>query len=92
MDKFCSAILIAPEDNVATVIKAAPPGETVLFSCRGETVELISLGVPIYHKIAVADIPKGGQIRKYGEVIGVATADIPKGAHVHSHNIASGVQ
>ena len=44
-------------------------------------------GAPIGHKIALADIPKGATIFKYGEDIGRAVADIAKGEHVHVHNI-----
>lgn len=56
----------------------------------GESAGVVSLGVPKYHKIAVADIPAGALVYKYGEVIGHATEDIPAGAWVHNHNITSG--
>jgi len=92
MDSEQNAILIAPEDNVATVIFEAAAGETVRYYRSGEAVEITSGGVPKYHKIALCDIPKGDKIIKYGEVIGEAIRDIPRGAHVHSHNIQSGVQ
>ena len=39
------------------------------------------------HKIAVAAIARGENIRKYGQTIGVATQDIQAGEHVHSHNM-----
>jgi len=45
--------------------------------------------VPPGHKIALADIPEGGDVRKYGAVIGRATAAIRAGDHVHVHNIES---
>ena len=35
-------------------------------------------------------IPKGSQIVKYGEPVGIATADIAPGEHVHVHNVISG--
>ena len=35
-----------------------------------------------------ADVPAGGQVRKYGQVIGVATRAIAAGEHVHTHNLA----
>jgi hypothetical protein len=53
MDTAQNAILIAPEDNVATVIIEAAPGGTVRFFRSGEAVEVISGGVPKYHKIAL---------------------------------------
>ena len=39
------------------------------------------------HKIALCDIPKGGDIIKYGYPIGCATENIKEGDSVHSHNI-----
>lgn len=39
------------------------------------------------HKTALTDIPKGGQIIKYGYPIGHAIADIHSGEHVHTHNM-----
>jgi altronate hydrolase len=44
--------------------------------------------VPSGHKVALVDIDAGEQVRKYGEVIGVATEAIPAGSHVHVHNLA----
>lgn len=41
------------------------------------------------HKIALCDIPAGGKIVKYGNVIGIAENDIGKGDLVHTHNIRS---
>ena len=38
--------------------------------------------------MALADVPTGGQVRKYGQVIGVATRPIQAGEHVHTHNLA----
>ena len=32
--------------------------------------------LPFAHKVAIKAIPKGGQIVKYGEPVGIATADI----------------
>ena len=44
-------------------------------------------GVPRGHKIALRDVPRGAQVRKYGQSIGVATRDISAGDHVHVHNL-----
>lgn len=45
--------------------------------------------VPAGHKVALEDIPRGGFVIKYGEVIGRAAKDIEKGEWVHSHNLRS---
>lgn len=39
------------------------------------------------HKIALADIPSGTAIIKYGFPIGISTGNISKGDAVHSHNM-----
>ena len=39
------------------------------------------------HKIALTTLEKGDEVRKYGEVIGLATQKIAKGQHVHVHNV-----
>ncbi len=43
--------------------------------------------VPAGHKLCLVDIPAGSEVRKYGQVIGVATRDISAGEHVHTHNL-----
>ncbi|MCQ2796570.1 MAG: altronate dehydratase family protein [Bacilli bacterium] len=45
--------------------------------------------VKLGHKVALKDIKRGGQVIKYGEVIGIAKSNIKKGDWVHSHNLAS---
>ena len=45
--------------------------------------------MPLYHKVARTPIPKGENVVKYGEYIGVATCDIAAGEHVHTHNCVS---
>lgn len=44
--------------------------------------------IPAGHKIALADLPEGAPIRKYGNIIGFASRDIRAGEHVHTHNVA----
>jgi len=45
--------------------------------------------VPFGHKVAIANIPQGRAVIKYGASIGVATEDIIPGEHVHVHNLVS---
>jgi altronate hydrolase len=40
------------------------------------------------HKVATTDIAKGENVRKYGQIIGVAVNPIRAGEHVHTHNMA----
>jgi altronate dehydratase len=50
----------------------------------------LTTSVPRGHKIATQPIPKGGQVIRYGQIIGQATQDISAGTHVHSHNLGMG--
>jgi hypothetical protein len=80
-------IVISPADNVGTALEALETGRLV-----GDGAAPIAVREPIPrgHKIALAPIPAGGAIIKYGSPIGTAVEDIPAGAHVHTHNVSSG--
>jgi len=58
----------------------------------GAEVEGVVLpqAVPRGHKIAVASIPAGGLVIRYGQIIGAATQGVGPGEHVHSHNLGMG--
>jgi altronate dehydratase small subunit len=84
------AICLSSKDNVATALNDLRRTDMALVKLGEKVFELkVSTSVPYGHKIAVCDIKLGGDIIKYGEVIGRATDDIPKGAHVHIHNVES---
>jgi galactarate dehydratase len=44
--------------------------------------------VPQGHKVALADLPAGGEVRRYNVVIGRALKDIPAGSWVHERLLA----
>ncbi len=46
-------------------------------------------GIPAGHKYALTAIPAGGEVIKYGAVIGRATRPIAPGEWVHTHNLRS---
>ncbi|WP_371153261.1 UxaA family hydrolase [Jannaschia sp. 2305UL9-9] len=68
-------------DTVVTATRALEVGQDV----EGVTTTAL---IPSGHKIATAHIPEGGEIRKYGQIIGYAYAAIAPGDHVHTHNCA----
>ena len=78
-----SAIVLNPADDVAVALKPLGPGPVSIRMATGnitiDVIERIELG----HKLALHGIEAGGDVRKYGEIIGCATAFIPKGGHVH---------
>jgi altronate dehydratase small subunit len=84
------AIMIKPEDNVATALRDLHREEEAAIGA-GEARKMIRLieEIPFGHKFAVCLINKGEQIIKYGEVIGRATQFIDQGAHAHIQNIES---
>ena len=77
------------EDNVAALLDECAAGGNliVIGGMPGEVRALEP--IPYGHKIALADIPEGGPVVKWGVRIGHATQPIPRGAWVHLHNLAS---
>nr|WP_308639997.1 UxaA family hydrolase [Paenibacillus silvisoli] len=75
-------------DHVATALRDMQAGESIHYrSAAG--LQLITLidPIPFGHKVAIAGIAFGQDVRKYGEVIGRAVVEIEAGSHVHVHNI-----
>ncbi len=74
-----SVIRIKEADNVAVAVHDLPAGAQVLPG-------LIALDpIPQAHKIALTDIPAGGEIVRYGVVLGYAKSDIPAGSWINEH-------
>ena len=83
-----NAVIIKPNDSVATVIAPVAKGALVCYPGCALPVPA-KQDIPIYHKIAIAEVKKGEPVIRYGERIGFATADIAIGEHVHIHNVSS---
>ena len=75
-------ILLNPRDNVAVARVAIAEGQA--FSGLGISSRQT---IPRGHKIALANIPPGQVVVKYGQIIGVASHPIQSGDHVHLHNL-----
>ncbi len=69
------AIRVDPRDNVAVVVDSGglPAGSTL-----ADGTALLE-AVPQGHKVALASIPRGDPVLRYGEVIGYALDDIDRG-------------
>ena len=73
-------------DNVCVALKEIPEGTSVEI----DGVEIFTRQmIPFGHKFAVAAIPIGGHVIKYGEIIGLVTQPVLVGDHVHLHNLQS---
>lgn len=82
------ALVMDEKDHVATALREMTAGETIHYR-KGEVMHALTLvdPIPFGHKMALSNISKDTQVRKYGEVIGLSSSDIAQGAHVHVHNI-----
>ncbi len=85
MTEGTGTLLLNPADNVAVLTAKAEAGTRPLgFGAPLERA--IQAG----HKIARVDIPEGGDIIKFGQIIGYATQAIAAGDHIHTQNCAFG--
>ena len=73
------------QDNIAVALADIPGGD-VDDSTSVKILQSVKQG----HKIAIAEIPAGQNVIRYGQTIGQATADIAVGEHVHVHNLGMG--
>ncbi len=88
---FSGAIMINERDSIAVCLEDIDAGTEVEVRLGEETRTVTALqAVPFGFKIALADIPKGDHVLKYGESIGLASTAIKKGDMVHTHNLEGG--
>lgn len=86
------ALVMSQRDDVATLIDEARAGDAVVVMVKdGTAVDRVvaASDVPRFHKIALHELPSGSEVRKYGEVIGIAIAAVRRGEYVHTHNLES---
>ncbi|MBR6382182.1 MAG: altronate dehydratase [Lachnospiraceae bacterium] len=83
-------IRIQEKDSVAVALRTIPAGTPVSFDDGALTVTARE-EIPRGHKIALRDIPAGGEVLKYGFRIGIAKEAIPAGSWVHTHNLKTGL-
>ena len=81
------AVLLHDGDGVAIAKQPLVP-RTVLRTPYGEVK--VAQVIPPGHKVALRAIGTGGEVRRYGQIIGFATQDIAPGQHVHSQNLSVG--
>ncbi len=79
MDNLC--IKIHEKDNVAVAVRDLPKGTVIM-----NGVELRE-DIPQAHKIALTDIPKGGEVLRYGVVLGTMNEDMSRGGWINEKNL-----
>ncbi len=81
------AVLVSDKDNVVTTVSDLKKGEDAVYRLSSGTKQIKAVeDIPYGHKVALTKIAKGGDIIKYGELIGRASKDIDPGQWVHTHN------
>lgn len=79
---------IHPADLVAVALE--PLAAHTAVQADGREIVLCE-DIPRGHKFALADIPQGAAVIKYGAPIGVASKPIAAGEWVHTHNVKTGL-
>jgi (2R)-sulfolactate sulfo-lyase subunit alpha len=80
-------------DHVGVAVRDIEANEEVegLIMDTGARVSVRSRGaIPLGHKIALSDLPKGAEVLKYQVTIGITSTTVTSGDYVHTHNIRSG--
>lgn len=80
------ALKLNARDNVAVAVRPLAEGD--ILDITSDALR-IAEDIPVGHKVALSPIPAGGEVVKYGEIVGRATAAIGPGRHVHVHNVVS---
>ena len=84
------AFQVHASDNVATLLGEAAAGASIqIVGPAGRQDLTASEKIEMSHKVALAAIPEGAPIVKFGIVIGIAMRPIARGEWVHLHNCRS---
>ena len=84
--KTIHAIVINPQDNVATLCEDGKQGDFI--RVEQQNIELLQDSGQ-GHKIALTALNAGTKIMKYNSVMGTCTQATRAGEWVHSHNLES---
>ncbi|MBQ7796352.1 MAG: altronate dehydratase [Lachnospiraceae bacterium] len=87
---------INDKDNVIVALQTLKKGTEIVVTdgaghtdgkCLASLTVIANDDIPAGHKMAIADIPIGGDVVKYGCRIGLAAAPIRSGDWIHVHNL-----
>lgn len=74
-------VKIQEKDNVAIALRDLPKGTEILPGV------VTRQDIPQAHKIALTDIPKDGEVYRYGVVLGTVIEDTPAGTWINEHSL-----
>lgn len=78
---------INDNDNVVVALNTIPAGTSISVEAGGAKTVTALEEIPAGHKMAICDIPEGGEVIKYGYRIGNAKEAIKEGGWIHTHNV-----
>ena len=85
-----NALLMNAADNVVTTVEEIAKGEDVCYIDGSACVTLKAKeDIPYCHKVALKDLPEGGEVIKYGESLGRLVCTVAKGCWVNDQNLKS---
>ena len=83
-------VILNDADTVATSLAPLAARSRIEVELDGERRAITVLDpIPFGHKLAIRHMEPGGDVLKYGEVIGRASKAIEPGRWVHVHNVES---
>lgn len=81
-----NALMMNENDNVVTCVADIHKGDTITYLRNNVLCTLTAEeDIPYCHKVAIIDVPKDGEIIKYGESLGKTSEAVSVG-HWISHN------
>ena len=80
-----AVIHLNAKDNIAIARAPLAAGQKVRL--EGKEITVLD-AVPMGHKVMLEAVPAGGDIVRYGQIMGRARMAIQPGNHVHVHNVA----
>ena len=72
-------VRIKEQDNVVVVVQDTAAGTEIMEGL------VANQDIPQAHKVALEDIPAGGEVVRYGVVLGYAVQDMKKGDWINEH-------
>lgn len=82
-----NCIRIHGRDNVAIAVWDLPQGAEIVLADGSRPGIRALQDTPQAHKVALSDIPKGGEVVRYGVVLGAMKEDMRKGGWINESNL-----